>query len=48
MSAKKFKVLVADELNPDGLEGLRKVAQVDAKVGLPPAELERARRLDSG
>ncbi len=42
MSAKKFKVLVADELNPDGLEGLRKVAQVDAKVGLPPAELERA------
>lgn len=39
MPAKKFKVLVADELNPEGLQGLKKEAQVDAKTGLPEADL---------
>lgn len=42
MPAKKFRVLVAEELNREGLKGLERAAQVEIRTGLSEAELVKA------
>ncbi|MEM3085884.1 MAG: phosphoglycerate dehydrogenase [Halobacteria archaeon] len=42
MPARKFKVLVAEELNPEGLRGLTRAARVEVKTGLSEADLLKA------